>query len=115
MDIRPVRAPVVERDPLVVRVLVDSVARVRVDSVVRVRVVVLVVRVVVRGPVVVRDVPVVVRVRPVDVAPREAVVAVVARKNCSPARFATPTRRPRCPKASSSSSAVCRLKSSHRD
>ncbi len=98
--------------------------RVRVVSVVRVPVApeVLAVRVpavdpealVVRAPVVDLVVRVAVRVPRVAVEPRVVAVAVVVRKSCSPVRFVTPNPRHRFPKASSSSSAVCRHRSSRR-
>ena len=103
----------VQPDRPVVRAPVDSVARVPV--VVRV---VLVeapeVPVVARVPVVVRVVLVAVRVRQADVVRRAGVAVVVVRKSCSPVRFATPNRLRRSPRASSSSNAVCRPRSSRR-
>ena len=100
-------------DRPVVRGPVDSVARVPV--VVRV---VLVeapeVPVVALVLVVVRVVLVEVRVRQVVVVRRVGVVGVVVRKSCSPVRFATPNRPRPSPRASSSSNAVCRPRSSRR-
>jgi hypothetical protein len=110
--IPPVRVQAEQLGQPVVLVRVDSVARALVVAPV-VLVVVPVGRaalgvVLVVAPVV----PVVALVRRVVVVRHAAVVAVVAKKNCSPARFATPSRRLRFPKASSSSSAVCRPRSS---
>jgi len=112
-DLDKVEGPV----RLVHRVRVVSAVRVREVSVAHVRVVVRVAPVdpvVVRAPVVVRVVRVAARARRDSVAPRAVVAVVVAKKSCSPARFATPSRPFRFLKASSSSSAVCRPRNSHR-
>ena len=101
--VRPVhRAPVV------------SVAPVPVVSAVLVPVVDLVAPVVGLVLVVVPVVRVAVRVRRVVAVHRVVAVVVGAKKNCSPARFATPNPRLRFPRASSSSNAVSRLRSSPR-